>query len=57
MQDKPSIFKKKKLNKADYMFSSKKNETLIKKPGDINGLDFRIKDLEGCVVQLFDHCA
>ncbi len=53
MQNKPSIFNKKKLNRADYMFASKKNETLTKKPWDVNGLDFRIKDLDECVVQLF----
>ena len=30
--------KKKKLNKADFMFKDKTGETLIKKPGDINGI-------------------
>ena len=31
---------KKKLNRADYMFVDKTGEELIKRPGDINGLDF-----------------
>jgi hypothetical protein len=32
----------KKLNKADFMFVNKEGEELIKKPGDINGIDFKI---------------
>jgi len=49
--------KKKKLNKADFTFKDKKSETLIKRPGDINGIEFMIKDLEGCTVILLDHSA
>jgi hypothetical protein len=30
---------------------------LVKRPGDINGIDFMIKDLEGCTVVLLDHTA
>ena len=30
---------------------------LVKMPGDINGIDFMIKDLENCTVMLFDHTA
>jgi protein XRP2 len=48
---------KKKLNKADFMFKGKIGETLIKKPGDINGIDFMIKDLEDCKVYILDHTA
>ena len=48
---------KKKLNKADFQFKSRKGETLIKKPGDINGIDFMIKDLHDCTVYLFDWTA
>jgi len=48
---------KKKLNKADFMFESRNNETLIKKPGDINGIDFKIKGLHNCQVYLFDWIA
>ena len=36
------------------MFASKKEEELIKKPGDINGKDFAIRHLEGCTVYLYD---
>ena len=52
-----SIQKKPKLNKADFMFKSLQNEVCVKKPGDINGIDFMIKDLDGCTVVLLDHTA
>ena len=32
--------KKKKLNKADFMFKSLQDQMLVKIPGDINGIDF-----------------
>lgn len=48
---------KKKLNRADYMFVGRTGEELIKKPGDINGLDFAIRDLTDCTVCLFDTTA
>lgn len=40
--------KKKKLNKADFMFKSISDQKLVKMPGDINGIDFQIKDLDNC---------
>lgn len=46
---------KKKLNKEDYMFRNKEGETLVKKPGDIDGIQFMVKDLKNCVVQILDH--
>lgn len=49
--------KKKKLNKADFMFKSLKDQMLVKNPGEINGIDFMIKDLENCTVMLLDHTA
>jgi hypothetical protein len=48
---------KKKLNRNDYMFKDKTGEELIKKPGDVNGLDFAIRDLKDCTVYLLDHTA
>jgi protein XRP2 len=39
---------KKKLNRADYMFVNRAGEELIKKPGDINGIDFKIQGLTDC---------
>lgn len=53
----PVIPKKQKLNKADFMFKSQKDQLLVKMPGDINGIDFMIKDLENCTVVLLDHTA
>ena len=47
----------KKLNRFDYIFQNKKGETLIKKPGDINGIDFYMANLENCEVFLMDHTA
>lgn len=48
---------KKRLNRADFMFQQKNGEELIKKPGDINGIDFAIRNLENCTVYLMDHTA
>jgi protein XRP2 len=39
------------------MFAKKIKETLLKKPGEINGIDFMIKDLEDCLVIILDHTA
>ena len=30
---------------------------LVKLPGDVNGMDFMIKDLENCTVMLLDYTA
>lgn len=35
-----SIANKKKLNREDFMFKDKTGEELIKRPGQVNGLDF-----------------
>jgi len=45
---KMSITQTKKLNRADFMFQNKEGEELIKKPGDINGIDFKIQNLTDC---------
>lgn len=39
---------KKKVNRQDYIFIDKENQTLIKKPGSIDGLDFYIANLTNC---------
>ncbi|KAG2780291.1 hypothetical protein JG687_00003679 [Phytophthora cactorum] len=38
-----------------YTFRNKKNETLMKLPGQIEGQPFDLSDLEGCTVMLLDH--
>ena len=52
-----SITQKKKLNRADYMFADKTGEELIKRPGQVNGLDFQIRNLTDCTVYLLDTTA
>lgn len=48
---------KKKLNRADFMFADKTGEELIKKPGDINGIEFAIRNLTDCTVYILDYTA
>lgn len=48
---------KKKLNRADYMFNQQEGATLVKRPGDIEGLDFAIRYLTNCTASVFDHTA
>ena len=45
---------KKKLNKQDYIFRNRQNQTLTKTQGQIYGIDFYIANLENCDVFLFD---
>ena len=53
----PKKEEKKKLKKEDFMFQKKKGELLVKKPGDVDGNAFMIKDLEDCTVVILDHIA
>ena len=39
------------------MFKGKSGETLVKRAGDINGIEFKIQDLQDCKVFLLDHSA
>lgn len=39
------------------MFKDKTGEELIKKHGEVNGLDFAIRDLKDCTVYLLDTTA
>jgi hypothetical protein len=57
MTSKPVGGAKKKLNRADYMFNQKTGETLVKKPGDIAGLEFAIRYLTDCHASVFDQTA
>jgi hypothetical protein len=52
-----TIAARKKLNRADYMFKDKTGEELIKRPGQIGGLDFQIRNLTDCTVYLLDTTA
>lgn len=57
MQPPKTIASKKKLNREDFMFKDKTGEELIKKPGQVNGLDFQIRNLTDCQVYLMDTTA
>ena len=46
---------KKKLNRADFMFNQVTGQTLIKKPGDIDGVQFAIRYLTDCHASVFDY--
>lgn len=48
---------KKKINKADYEFRQREGEELVKRPGEIDGMAFRMMDLKDCTVSLYDHIA
>lgn len=39
------------------MFKSISDQKLVKMPGDINGIDFMIKDLDNCQVYILDYTA
>jgi len=39
------------------MFKDRSNELLIKEPGEVNGIEFRIKECHDCIIYLFDHTA
>jgi protein XRP2 len=49
--------KREKKNRFDYMFAKKVGETLIKLPGQIDGEQFLVEELENCKVFLVDHSA
>ncbi len=48
---------KKKLNKKDFIFKNISEKTLIKLPGQINGIDFCLSNLNNCEVYLMDRMA
>eukprot|EP00854_Cymbomonas_tetramitiformis_P011819 gene11819-13952_t len=45
------------LNKENFILRKKRGETLVKKPGSINGYDFVIDSLEDCNIFILDHTA
>jgi hypothetical protein len=49
------IAAKPKLDPKDFLFSNQKGQRLMKKPGDVNGMDFTVEDLDDCHVLLLDH--
>ena len=51
------MFKKAKIDKSNYIFKSETGELFVKKAGEVNGVQFMIKDLENCDVVILDHTA
>eukprot|EP00736_Rhodelphis_marinus_P005775 Rmarinus@m.5103 len=44
----------KQLNKEDFIFRQRKDEVLVRKPGDIDGQMFVLDECEGCDIYLMD---
>jgi len=53
----PSFGKKPNINKEDYIFSKRKDESLVKQQGSISGQQFIIEESSGCDMFLLDHIA
>ena len=51
----PAAPVKKKRSRAELMFKKKTGETLVKRPGSLEGSQFVIADLTKCNVFIFDH--
>ena len=49
-----NAFQKPKIDRTKYMLTDKNNETLIKKFGEIDGFNFKIRNLTNCKVYLLD---
>ncbi len=47
-------FQKPKIDRTKYMFTDKSNEILIKNTGELEGFNFKIRNLKNCKVYLLD---
>ncbi len=47
-------FHKQKIDRTKYMFTKKKDEILIKKFGELEGFNFKMRNLENCKVYILD---
>jgi hypothetical protein len=45
---------KPKIDRSKYIIQDKKNETIIKKNGEIEGFNFKLRNLESCTIYLLD---
>jgi hypothetical protein len=48
MMDKP------KIDRTKYIIQDKKNETFVKRKADIEGFNFKLRNLENCTIFLLD---
>jgi len=45
---------KPKIDRTKYIIQDKKGETIIKRKGDIDGHNFKLRNLDNCTVYLMD---
>jgi hypothetical protein len=45
---------KPKIDRTKYIIQDKKNETIIRKEGEIAGLNFKLRNLDNCTIYLHD---
>lgn len=49
-----TAFQKPKIDRTKYMFTDKNNQVLIKNFGELDGFNFKIRNLNNCKVYLLD---
>ncbi len=49
-----TIFQKPKIDRTKYIFTDQNDQVLIKKFGEIEGFNFKIRNLNNCKVYLLD---
>ena len=49
-----TAFQKPKIDRTKYMFTDKNDQVLIKKFGEIEGFNFKIRNLNNCKIYLLD---
>ncbi len=45
---------KPKIDRNKYIIQDKKNEKIIKKTGEVDGFNFKIRNLQDCTIYLLD---
>jgi hypothetical protein len=45
---------KPKVDRTKYIIQDKKNETIIKKTGEVDGFNFKIRNIDNCTIYLLD---
>ena len=45
---------KAKIDRSKYMIQDKKNETIIKNLGEVDGFNFKIRNIDNCIIYLLD---
>jgi hypothetical protein len=45
---------KPKVDRTKYIIQDKQNETIIKKTGEVDGFNFKIRNIDNCTIYLLD---